>query len=432
MSHDVFISYSTKDKEIADRICSYLDREGITYWIAQRDARPGRAWAESIVNAILESKLVLLIFSSNSNDSRQVHREINVAADEGVSILPFRIENIRPSPELRFFLATPHWLDALPSPNENHFMRLVNSVNTFLSTDSQPTQAADPGKPMESWPENVVAQTGHAEVLKAQGNLTEAAAVYEAPMSIPLSQPKGLADSPPPIMPNQSRPETSSSPEDISTVGLTSQSRILRFLSSLVSYDRFALPGVIEERMFLREKKWTRNTGIGAACCLFVSILWILMTNSSASGIDLTLSGLLILYAVLFMIPGWILAFLAKTPLVYGFISGTLACVSFYTFIQIMNGSEAALSAELLIIVSLASLTILFLLIGTWKKLPMIWIWCGILSIFYSIIGSYDPSYSYRYRFLLFFGLGGIAITIFAVVRSRTFYHVNAKISDIS
>ena len=34
MAHDVFISYSTKDKVIADAICANLENRGIRCWIA--------------------------------------------------------------------------------------------------------------------------------------------------------------------------------------------------------------------------------------------------------------------------------------------------------------------------------------------------------------------------------------------------------------
>jgi hypothetical protein len=36
MAHDVFISYSTKDKPIADAVCGTLERNGVRCWIAPR------------------------------------------------------------------------------------------------------------------------------------------------------------------------------------------------------------------------------------------------------------------------------------------------------------------------------------------------------------------------------------------------------------
>ena len=41
MAHDAFISYSSKDKTIADAVCARLEARGIRCWIAPRDVRPG-------------------------------------------------------------------------------------------------------------------------------------------------------------------------------------------------------------------------------------------------------------------------------------------------------------------------------------------------------------------------------------------------------
>jgi len=45
MSHDIFISYSSKDKPIADGICASLETAGIRCWIAPRDIAAGTALA---------------------------------------------------------------------------------------------------------------------------------------------------------------------------------------------------------------------------------------------------------------------------------------------------------------------------------------------------------------------------------------------------
>ena len=57
MNIDVFISHSSKDANIANAICNTLEANNIKCWIAPRDIRPGSDWAESINNAIENSKL---------------------------------------------------------------------------------------------------------------------------------------------------------------------------------------------------------------------------------------------------------------------------------------------------------------------------------------------------------------------------------------
>ena len=49
MPHDVFISYSHKDKAVADAVCHALEDRKIRCWIAPRDQVVRLDWAEQIV-----------------------------------------------------------------------------------------------------------------------------------------------------------------------------------------------------------------------------------------------------------------------------------------------------------------------------------------------------------------------------------------------
>ena len=69
MPHDVFISYSSKDKVYADAVCARLESEGIRCWIAPRDILPGMHWGGAIVEAIESARLMVLLFSSHANAS---------------------------------------------------------------------------------------------------------------------------------------------------------------------------------------------------------------------------------------------------------------------------------------------------------------------------------------------------------------------------
>ena len=79
MPHDVFISYSTHDKSVADAVCARLEQQHIRCWIAPRDAVPGREYEKSIVDAIASCRIFVLIFSSQANNSPQVRREVERA-----------------------------------------------------------------------------------------------------------------------------------------------------------------------------------------------------------------------------------------------------------------------------------------------------------------------------------------------------------------
>ena len=142
MAHDVFVSYSVKDKTTADAICASLEANGVRVWIAPRDVMPGSDWGESIIDAIHGSQVMILVFSANSNASPQIKREIERAVNKGVTVVPFRIDDVLPSKTLESFISTQHWLDAFTPPLEKHLDSLVGILRSILTKKGE--KVADP------------------------------------------------------------------------------------------------------------------------------------------------------------------------------------------------------------------------------------------------------------------------------------------------
>ena len=132
MAHDVFISYSTKDKPTADAVCAEIEKRSIRCWIAPRDVLPGQDYGEALVDAISASQLMVVVFSSHANDSPQVKREVERAVSKGLVIVPFRLEDVPLSKSLEYFMSTPHWLDALTPPLERHLNTLGDTIAKLL------------------------------------------------------------------------------------------------------------------------------------------------------------------------------------------------------------------------------------------------------------------------------------------------------------
>ena len=132
MEHNVFISYSSSDKAIADTIVSSLESRGISCWYAPRDIPQGEDWANAISDAISHSNIMLLIFSKNSNGAHRVLDELKLALSKKIKILPFRIENLDPSGEMRLHLASQHWLDGFSPSWKSHLDKLFETVEQML------------------------------------------------------------------------------------------------------------------------------------------------------------------------------------------------------------------------------------------------------------------------------------------------------------
>jgi hypothetical protein len=137
MAFDAFISHSVKDKPIADAACATLEGMGIRCWMAPRDIPPGSEWAGSIIDAIDNCRIVVLIFSSHANISHQVHREVERAVAKGRPIFPLRIEEVKPTRSMEYYLGAIHWLDALTPPLEKHLNHLGQTAKACLEVDGK-------------------------------------------------------------------------------------------------------------------------------------------------------------------------------------------------------------------------------------------------------------------------------------------------------
>ncbi len=137
-THDVFLSHSSNDKTWADAACNVLERNHIRCWIAPRDITPGDEWGAAIMKGLYGSRIMVLIFSGHANASEQVHREVERAGSQGMIILPFRVEDVRPEGAMEFTLSNRHWLDAFTPPVERKLELLARSVKTLLANDRPP------------------------------------------------------------------------------------------------------------------------------------------------------------------------------------------------------------------------------------------------------------------------------------------------------
>ena len=145
MSARAFISYASPDRPVAQAVCEALEGAGIECWIAPRNIAAGATWSEAIVEALDSSDLVVLVFSSFSNGSNQVVRELSRAVGRRLPIVPFRVENLEPSGAMAYFIGDHQWLDAFDDPPEEYLELLTTSARRLLAPETTPIphRAAD-------------------------------------------------------------------------------------------------------------------------------------------------------------------------------------------------------------------------------------------------------------------------------------------------
>jgi|GEM_PF-1506572 len=108
----VFISHSSRDMDISLKVCEALEQRGVTCWIAPRDVTPGSEWAEAISNAIMDAKVMLLIYSAHSAMSSQVTKELGLANKHRLTVIPYKIDNTDMRGSFDYYLTGCHWITA--------------------------------------------------------------------------------------------------------------------------------------------------------------------------------------------------------------------------------------------------------------------------------------------------------------------------------
>jgi uncharacterized protein YjbI with pentapeptide repeats len=80
--YSCFISYSTKDEELAKRLYADLQTEGVRCWFAPEDLRIGQKFRTGIDEAIRKYDKLLLILSESSVKSNWVEKEVEAAFEK--------------------------------------------------------------------------------------------------------------------------------------------------------------------------------------------------------------------------------------------------------------------------------------------------------------------------------------------------------------
>ena len=92
MSAEVFVSYSSQDHTQVSKIIERLRKAGVSVWMDEGGIDAATLWSEAIVEAINESKVLIMMVSKHSTDSANVVKEVMLASESSKTILPVYLE----------------------------------------------------------------------------------------------------------------------------------------------------------------------------------------------------------------------------------------------------------------------------------------------------------------------------------------------------
>ena len=138
---DVFVSYASHDAVVAQKVCAALETAGFKCWIAPRDVVPGTLYADGIVGAIDESRILVLILSKDAVASAHVGRELERAASKRHPIIALRTDTAPLTRAFEYFLNQSQWIEG--GGSDAAIAQLVAAVGQHLApgTATSPTNA---------------------------------------------------------------------------------------------------------------------------------------------------------------------------------------------------------------------------------------------------------------------------------------------------
>lgn len=155
MTSSIFLSYSSKDHAVAQTICSALENRGLNCWMSSRDIGPGENFQVAIIRAIRTAAVMVIVFSGNSNNSEEVKKEVALAGQHKLLVIPVRVEDVVPAEAFQYELATRQWIDLFENW-EHAIERLASQIRTLLppqagpeTVKAEPVVQAPPPKPAQ-------------------------------------------------------------------------------------------------------------------------------------------------------------------------------------------------------------------------------------------------------------------------------------------
>lgn len=147
-SGKIFINFSDKDRDIAVKLCNVLESSGLLCWISCRDIPAGANYKDKIIEALSTCRLMILLISETSCNSKYVIREVDLAFDNDVPIIPIRIHDVKPSGKMKYSISPVNWIDAYEKPLADYYHLIISEVKAF-GRNNDYEKPPDPPPPEE-------------------------------------------------------------------------------------------------------------------------------------------------------------------------------------------------------------------------------------------------------------------------------------------
>ena len=143
MPADVFISYSSNDQDRVVKLADKLRSAGVSIWVDESGIGAATLWSKEIAGAIKGCKVLVLMVTPNSVKSKNVVKEVSLAAEQNKQILPVILEPTEIPEALEYHLAGIQHLNVGGMSASESAEEILPALLRLLGMESE--EAAAPG-----------------------------------------------------------------------------------------------------------------------------------------------------------------------------------------------------------------------------------------------------------------------------------------------
>lgn len=126
----LFISYSSKDYDMASKVREMLEDKDIACWMAPESILGGEDYSDVIVDAIEKSSGVVLILTENSQESKWVPKELDIAITADKIIFPVHMDSSAIIKKIHFRITDSQVIEAYGNVN-SAFEPLIKAIHSM-------------------------------------------------------------------------------------------------------------------------------------------------------------------------------------------------------------------------------------------------------------------------------------------------------------
>jgi hypothetical protein len=144
---DVFISYSSAQRKLADAMRSFLEEHNVSCWMAPYSIPSGSSYQSEIPAAINNTSAVVLLLSEDSEKSRWVQKEVGATIGARHCLIPYMDHEYEHTGQFNFLLDGEQIFEAYSIKNETmRYQALLDELSRKLEKEIPADKSNVPGK----------------------------------------------------------------------------------------------------------------------------------------------------------------------------------------------------------------------------------------------------------------------------------------------